>query len=502
MNSNATPNDSELALLEELIHAKSGLVLKSRRSDLLSHVTTLLKETGSHTVFELYQLLSSDYKGHQHLTKLINSLTIGETHFFRNSPQFEALERQILPELIARNRHSKSLRIWSAGCATGEEPYSLAILLHKLLPDLASWKIQLLATDINDDSLNKARLGLYGSWSFRQVPQPVMDRYFVPSEKKFKIRPEVASLVTFAPLNLVAPMYPLPFNQPMSMDLILCRNVFIYFDEATIGRIVRRFHTALGSTGWLIVGHSEPSQLLFGDFFPCDFPGTVIYRKTPLPSASSATATVQVPGLSVTPLAFDPVGVWNDSSGLALSTPATSTHAAQPSERESTAKGPIPSHAEVEQLILDKRLDAATNALSRMLDGNPDDARANYLRARIHANRKEPGPARTHLDRALAINALDADFHFLNGLLLNEDCKEEAAFDAFRRSTYLNPELFLPHYFMSLYLTKKGQRSRAQKTIERVAISIQNKKSDDLVPGGDGLTVGHAKEMISNGRWV
>lgn len=481
---------SELALFEELIHAKSGMVLKTRHEDLSSQLSLLMKETECHSAMELHQLLANDWKGHRHLTNLINHLTIGETHFFRNTPQFEALERHILPDLIERNRATKELRIWSAGCATGEEPYSIAILLHKLIPDLASWKIHLLATDINEESLEKARTGVYGNWSFRQIPEHMLERYFVPSDKKFKILPFVSKMVTFAPLNLVSANYPLPFNQPASMDLILCRNVFIYFDEATISSIVKRFHSVLDNSGWLVVGHSEPSQSLFGDFAPCDFPGTVVYRKTAMPGAADArkpASTVALPAVSV--------NVW--ASPTPISTPALQRI---PSSKPAPEPVPLPTCAEVETWISERHLDKALAALTRILEESPNDARANFHKARIHAKHMEWDLAKSSIEQALAANSLEAEYHFLHGQILNEQGKSEEAYEACRRCAFLNPEFVLAHCMMVLLLKKRGHISQAQKAIERVSHCLEHKNQEELIPGGDGMTAGSVRGLIANWR--
>ncbi|MBI1878914.1 MAG: hypothetical protein HYR94_11975, partial [Chloroflexi bacterium] len=173
------------------------------------------------------------------MERLINLLTIGETHFFRDSAQFDALATQVLPDLIARKRAAAAavgsnppgipqLRLWSAGCATGEEPYSLAILLHQLIPDINNWRILILATDINQDSLTRARQSLYSNWSFRETrAKTTRSLYFTAQGKRYQLRDDIRQMVTFAPLNLIEDNFPAVHNNTMSMDLILCRNVTI-----------------------------------------------------------------------------------------------------------------------------------------------------------------------------------------------------------------------------------------------------------------------------------
>src|SRR5262249_24082640 len=155
----------------------------------------------------LYAQLASA-EGRPALDELLEALTIGETHFFRNRAQFAALESHILPELIARRRDTRQLRVWSAGCASGEEPYSLAIAIERQLPDVADWQVLILATDINRQALEKARRGVYGAWSFREVPPEVQASYFIPRGREFEIVPRVRERVTFAYLNLAAEGYP------------------------------------------------------------------------------------------------------------------------------------------------------------------------------------------------------------------------------------------------------------------------------------------------------
>ena len=156
-----------------LLGERTGLSFPPQRHESAEHgVRRAMARAGATDPEEFLGLAARDARV---LDDLVVELTVGETYFFRNEPQFQALEQHILPELIARRRPSRQLRLWSAGCASGEEPYSLAILLERLLPDLADWHILILATDINPQVLARAKRGCYGEWSFRQTPAEIRD---------------------------------------------------------------------------------------------------------------------------------------------------------------------------------------------------------------------------------------------------------------------------------------------------------------------------------------
>lgn len=167
----------------------------------------------------------------------IAQLTIGETYFFRNAAHFAALRERVLPELLERRAGVGSLRLWSAGCATGEEPYSLAMALADALPASPPWQVSILATDLNPQFLERARAALYGAWSFRETRDELRERCFTPEGPRWRLRPELRRQVLFARLNLAEASYPAVANGTVALDLIFCRNVTIYFDEATRRRV-------------------------------------------------------------------------------------------------------------------------------------------------------------------------------------------------------------------------------------------------------------------------
>ncbi len=201
---------------------------------------------------------------------LARYLTIGETYFFRDPALFETLRTHIWPALLQLRRESGSreLRIWSAACCTGEEPYSLAMQLHTLLPqilpDWRAWKITILATDLNPAFLKKAESGLYGAWSFRSASRDEQKRFFdVTADGRFQLKPEIRRSVQFARLNLVSDAYPSLLNGTAGQDIIFCRNVLMYFSTEQARTVASHLIRCLNESGYLVPAASEASAALF-----------------------------------------------------------------------------------------------------------------------------------------------------------------------------------------------------------------------------------------------
>lgn len=269
---------------------------EGRRSDLERAVANARAATGAADADELIAMLRSPSRAKPALAAMIPALTVGETHFFRNRPQMEALARDVLPAIIARRRPERRLRIWSAGCASGEEPYSLAMMIDGLLPDRRHWDVRIVGTDLNPEGLERARQGVYGSWSFREVPDHIVHTYFTPVESgRLALAPEIRAMVRFAPLNLVTSAFDAPPLALHDVDLILCRNVLIYFRPEVVRDVVRRLEAALVPGGWLVVGHVEPSQDVFGTLETVNRPGTIVYRRRELPAVPSLVEAVAPP---------------------------------------------------------------------------------------------------------------------------------------------------------------------------------------------------------------
>jgi chemotaxis protein methyltransferase CheR len=191
--------------------------------------------------------------GANELRMLVSALTTNVSHFFREDHHFRALSKDLMPRLAAQARAGGRVRIWSAGCATGQEPYSIAMTILRDYPQAASWNLRVLATDIDEVALSRAMAGRYAARQLDGVPPADLKRFFRPTgESEFEVQEGLRALIRFSPLNLMADW---PFKGPF--DIVFCRNVVIYFDAATQERLWPRFHGILGPEGVLFIGHSE-----------------------------------------------------------------------------------------------------------------------------------------------------------------------------------------------------------------------------------------------------
>jgi chemotaxis methyl-accepting protein methylase len=207
----------------------------------------------------------------------VEALTISETHFFRIAGQFETLAERVLPALIVGRRSTRRLRLWSAGCSTGEEAWTLAILLERLVPP--GWDATVLATDVDESALERARRGVYGARSFRQTPPWVKARWFTARGDRLEVGPRLRRRVRFAPLNLVTDAYPSFESGTSGIDLLLCRNVLIYFTPEARARTADRLARALAPGGWLAVAPAELSAAAFPGLAVRHFPSAILYQR-------------------------------------------------------------------------------------------------------------------------------------------------------------------------------------------------------------------------------
>lgn len=386
--------------------------------------------------------------------RLAAHLTVGETYFFRDRACFEALERQILPDLIASRRAAgiRRLRLWSAACATGEEPYSLAILLDRLLPDRADWAVTILATDINGYALEAARRGVFREWSFRETPGAIRQRYFKgKGAEVFELDPEIRRMVSFAPLNLAGDGYPALVTNTAAVDVLLCRNVLMYFTREAQRATAERLRGALAPGGWLAVSAAEASADVFRPLEQVNL-DAIFYRKAPggstAPPARPAAQAVSS-GLRPEPLSLDP---------LAVAPPAPPT--------------------------------APRSAEARTA---PDRA-AQLARARELADHGELEPARTLCQALLAGDRLDPETHLLLAEICQEQGETAAAMETLRRALYLAPDSAPAHFLMGRLLFQQGERRRARRAMETVVGLLASVQRDEVLGGSDGLTAGRLLE--------
>lgn len=250
--------DGEFRRLSDLIRSHTGIVLSDHKRALMcSRLAKRLRHYGLNRYQDYYDLLTESPAGKQELQAMINAITTHKTQFFRESHHFRFLFEHILLPFRRQLRRSPPLRIWSAGTSSGEEAYSIAMTVREAIPDRLDPAVRILATDISTDTLRRAEAGVYTMALAREVPEVLLHRYFLKGQGlhdgQVSAKPELRSLIWFRQLNLMDNPWPLDSR----FDVIFCRNVLIYFDQAAQRKLVSRFHSLLEPGGALMLGHSE-----------------------------------------------------------------------------------------------------------------------------------------------------------------------------------------------------------------------------------------------------
>ena len=405
-------SDEDAARVRDLVLDITGIdVPELRRGDLERAVDIGLRSAGVRTLDVLERRLRNPATAERTLEPMLPSLTVGETHFFRNRAQIAALEQHVLPELIARRRGEKKLRLWSAGCSSGEEPYTLAIMLDRLLgSEAADWDIRIMATDIDPVALQKAARAVYGSWSFREVPKTVVARYFTKEGDRLALADSIKKMVTFSRLNLIEDEY------PGGLDLALCRNVLIYFRPETVQAVVDRIGASLVPGGHLVVGHVEPCSNVFSAYDSLTYPGTILYRRPETPRAARKVQPAQHRGqasvlrATATP---DPGGAVRPAR------PARPVRKPAPSTAPAPSAAPRPAHDVPEAVALRRqglelveagRADEAAEILRGALFLDPDDPVAHYALAEaLFALGRAPRAQKALSNAAALLTACDPE---------------------------------------------------------------------------------------------
>lgn len=430
-------DDTHLNRLSEIISKRTGLNTFDRgRSRLIETLKTRAESIYDPAGYvNRLELLPENHPVWQ---ALLAELTVGETYFMRDEAQIESLRAHILPSIIQHKRQQGdlTLRLWSAGCATGEEAYSLAALVHELLPDRQNWHIHILGTDINEAALEIARAGIYREWSFRSTPENFRHVYFILQHKTgspptYLVRPELRAMTRFENSNLINPY---PFLHPQ--DLALCRNVLIYFTAAQAARFESHLFEALAPNAWLMLGPAELLQETRRRYTIHRTHGVVVYHKR--------RSTAPLPRLDL-PQIFSGRGSRQSQEPVKPTIPELSDGLYR---------------AAVVAVQTGNLLEAMQLAQQSLLD-HADSATLHTLLASLYASRGETISAQVHLNRALAVDMLNPDAHYLLALIQMESGDYDAARISLRAAIYCRPDFALAHLLSGDLFSRQGDPTRA-----------------------------------------
>jgi chemotaxis protein methyltransferase CheR len=497
-------SDWQLSRLSEYVTGWLGLHFpKKRWHDLeraICHTAQELEFENTDACIE--RLVSGQFAKEQEEI-LAGHLTIGETYFFREQKSFDVLENRILPDLIASRRgREQRLRIWSAGCSTGEEPYSLAILLSRLIPDLREWQITILATDINSRSLGKAVQGVYGDWSFRGVPQWVRQKYFTKTpDGKYELPHAIRRMVTFSVLNLAEDTYPSLSTNTNAMDIIFCRNVLMYFESKQQQQVIRSFQRSLLEGGWLVVSPCETSPTFSACFETVMFPGAAFYKRNEQGGKPHVIAPPVPAGVTdarfLSPLV--PVPAPKPPPPTPLPPPDTVKPAAP------RAQPPV--YEEALALYRQGSYKEAADMLSGLLARSeagiatqPAFGKAVALMAQAQANRGEIALALEWVEKAIAVDKLNAELYYLRANIFQEQGEIPKVMASLKQAIYLDQGFVMAHFALGTLTLQNGKHREAGKHLGNALSLLGACPADDPVPGAEGMTTGRLAEIITTTR--
>lgn len=280
------PVDPVYRQIRDLVYKVSGIYKTEEKLYLLAAgCDRRMKQLNAKSPREYWDHLTAHPSRDGEMRQLLNEITIGETCLFRSQPQIDALRKVILPEIVAdkTKQITRRLRIWSAGCSTGEESYTVAMnMMEEGAVLLKDWTVEILATDLNDRSVEAAKAGIYGDYALRSTPDYFKRKYFLAvDDKKLQVRPEVKKLITFSRLNLQDDSRMLFMK---GMDVVFCCNVLIYFDGSSKAKVINHFFSNLNFGGYFFLGTSESLLNLNDKFHLVHFPGAIAYWKPSLKS--------------------------------------------------------------------------------------------------------------------------------------------------------------------------------------------------------------------------
>ncbi|MFP5502239.1 MAG: CheR family methyltransferase [Candidatus Sericytochromatia bacterium] len=469
---------ADLQAFGAFVEARFGLQVDDRHTDQLAEVLAeRLVATGHRHAGPYLARLAEGWE--RELAALAGALTIPETYFFRQAEQFEALLAVALPDRLEARADERRLEILSAGCASGEEAYTMAMLLQERRPELSDWDVRLMGVDLNPVVIEKAREGLYSAWSLRATPEAFRKRYFKPEDKRFALDPAIKARVRFETRNLIAPDAEL--WQAGRYDVIFCRNVLIYLSPAATETLIAHFTRALAPGGYLFLGAAESLRGLTQRYHLRHTHGTFYYQlKGTEPREVQAEAVSLPPPERLPQLAPD--DSWVEAIGRAserigrLDAPA-----AAPAPR---VVDPI---ARALECFREDRFEEALALLRALPPEGGRDPDATLLLAAVLTNMGQLAEAERVLEEVLAADDLSPGAHYLFALCREHAGDPEGARRHDEMAIYLDPRFAMPQLHLGLLAKRAGNRPAAKRAIGQALALLPGEDAGRILLFGGGF---------------
>jgi len=510
LNKNMDQNipDHLISDLSDFVRSQTGLYFpKEKWRDLNRGVKTALQElveepsVREDTASCIQWLLSSTLTNKQ-LDTLVGHLTIGETFFFRDKNIFQVLKDHILSGWIKSSQvRGKSVRFFSAGCCTGEEPYSIAMLIDQMMPKLKDWEITILATDINPRFLQKAEQGVYTRWSFRDTPDEILEKYFKKqADNRYEISTHLKDMVNFCQLNLAERTYTSALNNN-AMDVIFCRNVLMYFAPDLRGEVIKRLTNSLVEGGWLIVSPSEAAFVQQLGLNAVRFPGAVLHRKGPprkedLEPRFSKTRSDSLPYPVVSSLCRKQSGD-KETNRKRL--------------RRKTDKKRGKRHVQPKQDIYQEsvnlykkgRYEESVEKLTTLLSNSKNSngtfllkSESMALLSKSLANLGKLDEAQKWSEKAVNTGKLNPGHHYLLATICHEQGRLTESIKSLKHALYLDPRFVLAHFALGNLTRQQDKINESGKHYKNVLSLLLPMDHEEILPYSEGMTAGRLMETV------
>jgi chemotaxis protein methyltransferase CheR len=500
---NAKLPDLLISSLRTHIHANLGLNFSvNSEKEMIRKIEYAAKAFGYSNPAHFVEWLLANKLTVQQTGALASHLTIGETYFFREMKGFDYLGQIYLPGIIQKRIGTdKRLRIWCAGCATGEEAYSLAIVLLQSIPDIHLWDVSILATDVNSAFLEKARKGIYTKWSFRSKSETFISKYFTAGGLgEYQILPRIKKMVTFAQLNLAEESYPSPSTNTTAIDIIFCRNVLIYFSPEGARAVTSQLYESLVAGGILVVSPVEVSGMISPKFNKINYTGFTIFHKAELnedlqrhplrkPHIIQQYQMDPVPEKMHRPASLD-----DDQTGLKR------LKELLPPEQLTEIHPAIDVACLQAQQYYEEGFFTDAEIILNGLITNNNQANSTTLSllAKTKAHLGKLSEAKNYCEQALKYDKLDPGLHYFLATVMQELGDDEKAIELLNKALYLDNEFVLAHFLLGTLNVKSGNHKSGKKSYNNALKSLSRLHPEDTLPESDGITVGRFSEILNS----
>lgn len=480
LNSPSNTHVSTHSKILQYIATETGLVFSPNR--LASAEAGIQRSMGRVGVTDIDIYLDLISRGGLPMDDLLAELTIGETYFFRDPGQFEFLRNHVIPSFKSGRSGSRAIRAWSAGCASGEEAYSMSIMLSEETPNADNI---IVGTDISRARLSMAARARYRKWSLRSLRHEQIEQYFIQRGDSYSLMPVYQKGVNFSYLNLSEDTYPAMSTPVWGMDIIMCRNVLIYFDRQTVTKVARRLVDTLSDRGWLLIGPSDP---VLSDYIDCEVVqsqvGLFYRRKTGVgkPSISVRSPVPPTPSVASAP------------APSRVSPPSLSSHNSPPVPPLSEVV-----RASAPDLLAEayKRRDYAEVAkvAEEQLRNDPYDEAVVVALVRALANLGRIEEAERACVAGLEKHKRSLDLIYLHAILLIQVGHDAQGALQARRALYFDRNMIVAYLALATALKNSGEIEKAQHALSNAETLLGNCAPETIVPYSDGETAGRLLAM-------